>query len=54
MNFQSIDQKLYTEKLNFDFFDQNQMPKITIHQNMSKYETYSSRNQDFNLKRQNF
>ena len=44
--FQSTDQNLTVRwKVKLWLFGQNQMPKIIIHQNMSKYETYSSRNQ---------
>ena len=46
--FQSTDQKSTVHwKVKLWLFGQNQVPKIIIHQNMSKYETCSSRNQKF-------
>ena len=33
-------------KSNFDFFDQDLISKITIHQDIKKYEALSSRNQE--------
>ena len=46
VDFQSIDQKSTVHwKVKLWLFGQNQVSKITIHQNMSKYETCSSRNQ---------
>ena len=49
--FQSTDQIwLYTEKSNFDFFGQNQMPRSIFHQDMSNYENCSSRNQKLQIR----
>ena len=50
MNFQSTDQKSTVYwKVKLWLFGQIQMPKITIHKKMSKYETYSSRNPKFKI-----
>ena len=50
VDFQSTDQKsIVYWKVKLWFFGQNQVSKISIHQNMSKYETYSSRNQKVNI-----
>ena len=47
---QSTDQKSTVYwKVKLWLFGQIRVPNVTIHQNMSKYETYSSRNQKVNI-----
>ena len=44
--FQSTDEKsIVYYKVKLWLFDQNQVSKIIFHQDMSKYEVFSSRNQ---------
>ena len=50
VDFHSTDEKSTVHwKVKLWPFDQNQVSKIIIHQDMSKYKTYSSRNQNVKI-----